>query len=115
MSRHIALTLYLSLLALLPACATQPAGAPEAQLPIYQSTAGAPPRYQVVKRLWIESARSVFWTPSYASEEDAMADFRRQAANLGGNGVINFGCYRMPGLSGDGRRLSCNGTVVRFI
>jgi uncharacterized protein YbjQ (UPF0145 family) len=48
--------------------------------------------------------------PGYASIEDAMADFRRQAASLGGNGVINFGCYRYR-ESG----LACNGTVVRFL
>ena len=115
MSRRVDWSLSLSLLACLAACATQPPGSPEAQLPIYESTTAAPPRYQVVKRIWSGSARSIFGVPGYDSREDAMADFRRQAANLGGNGVINFGCYRMPGLSGNGTSLSCNGTVVRFL
>ena len=30
---------------------------------------------------------------------------------VGGNGVINFGCYRK---SNDDTPLGCNGTVVRF-
>jgi hypothetical protein len=29
--------------------------------------------------------------------------------------VINFGCYRMPGVFGAGGRFACNGTVVRFL
>ncbi len=107
----------LSLLAFLSGCATQ-ASMPTVnadQVSIHESLVSAPPRYEVVKRLWTESWRSAFWLPGYASKEDAMADFRGQAASLGGNGVINFGCYRLPGVSGTGTRLACNGTIVRFL
>jgi len=107
----------LFLLAGLSACATQAPVPPVSvdQVSIHESAVSAPPRYEVVKRLWTGSWRSVFLVPSYASSEDAMADFRRQAAGLGGNGVINFGCYRLPGVRGTGDRLACNGTVVRFL
>ena len=44
-----------------------------------------------------------------------MAAFRREAESLGANGVINFGCYRRPEVSGSGTSLSCNGTIVRFL
>ena len=107
----------LFLLACLPACATQAPMAPGNvdQVSIHESVVSAPPRYEVVKRLWTGSWRSALWLPGYASREDAMADFRGQAASLGGNGVINFGCYRLPGVSGNGTRLACNGTIVRFL
>ena len=110
MLRAIALTLPI----VLCACATQAPMSPVSpeQVSVHQSVLSAPPRYEVVKRLWVDSWRSSFLVPSYASREDAMADFRREAANRGGNGVINFGCYRLPV---DGTRLACNGTVVRFL
>ena len=107
----------LSVLSVLSACATRAPmgpGNPD-QVSIHESVVGAPPRYEVVKRLWAESWRSALRVPTYASSEDAMADFRRQAARLGGNGVINFGCYHLPGASGTGTRLACNGTIVRFL
>jgi hypothetical protein len=49
--------------------------------------------------------------PRYASIEEAKDAFRRHAADLGGNGVINFGCYHPI----DSDRYICNGTVVRFL
>jgi hypothetical protein len=110
MLRAVALTLPF----VLSACATQAPMAPvnPEQVAIHESVLSAPPRYEIVKRLWIESWSSAFMTPTYSSREEAMADFRREAANRGGNGVINFGCYRLPV---DGDRLKCNGTVVRFL
>jgi len=102
----------LAILALLPACATRaPAGPGNPEVTIHESVTSAPPRHEIVKRLWAASASSAFGTWGYASREDAMADFRDQAASLGGNGVINFGCYRLV----DSERLVCNGTIVRFL
>jgi uncharacterized protein YbjQ (UPF0145 family) len=105
------------LLAILPVlvagCASQPAGAPvaPAQVAVHESVASAPVKFSVIKRLWIESWGSAFGTPSYDAQSDAMTAMREQAASLGGNGIINFGCYRKS--TGD-TPLGCNGTVVRF-
>jgi hypothetical protein len=77
---------------------------------VHESTTSAPPRFEVVRRLWVESWRSAFFVPTYASAEDGRADLQREAARLGGNGIINFGCYPLRGT-----RLVCNGTVVRFL
>ena len=108
----------LSLLACLSACATQAPIAPvnPDQVSIHESVLSAPQRYVIVKRLWIESWSSAFMVPTYTSSEEAKADFRRHAANLGGNGVINFGCYNrvISPAPPPGSALSCNGTVVRF-
>ena len=113
MARFFSLTLALASLSLLAACATPAPTAPagQDQVSIHESVASAPPRYVTIKRLWVGSWRSAFSVPRYASKEDAMADFRRHAAALGGNGVINFGCYHPV----DSDRYICNGTVVRFL
>ncbi len=108
----------LACLSVLSACATRvPVGPgnPD-QVSIHESVTSAPVRYQVIKRLWIESWRSAFTVPAYSSQEEAAADFRRQAARLGGNGVINFGCYNriISPNPPPGSPLACNGTVVRF-
>jgi hypothetical protein len=98
-------------LLLLSGCAGQP-GAPVTaeQVSVHESVASAPPRFTVLKRYWVDSWASAFLVPKYASQDDARQAFQRHAADLGGNGVINFGCYRMY----DETSLGCNGTVVRF-
>jgi hypothetical protein len=90
------------------------AAGPQA-IPVHQSVTSTTARYEIVKRLWTESWRSPFAVPGYESPEEALAAFREHAVGLGGNGVINFGCYRMPGVFGTGSRFACNGTVVRFL
>ena len=90
------------------------AAAPQ-KIVIYDSVTDAPARFQIVKRLWIESWISAVGTPWYDSLDEAKQAFREHAESLGGNGVINFGCYPMAGILGGGPRLSCNGTVVRFL
>ena len=113
MDRFSSLVFLLAGLCLLPACATQAPAAPANpdQVAVHESVASAPPRYEIIKRLWVGSWSSAFGTSGYASRGEALADLRREAADLGGNGVINFGCYRLA----DGERLACNGTVVRFL
>jgi len=105
------------LLAILPVlaagCASQPAGAPVAadQVVVHESVASVTRPYTTIKRVWVDSLASNFFLPTYASREDAVRAFQQHAASAGGDGVINFGCYRR----GDGDApLGCNGTVVRF-
>jgi uncharacterized protein YbjQ (UPF0145 family) len=100
-----------ALLAPLGAAAAEPD-----QVAIHESVTSAPVRYQVIKRLWVGSWVSAFTVPTYRSREQAEAAFREHAANLGGNGVINFGCYNrvISPNPPPGSPLSCNGTIVRF-
>lgn len=96
--------------------ASAPAAPADPQsIPVYESVTSSTKRFEIVKRLWTESWRSLLAVPGYESREQAIAAFREHAVSLGGNGVINFECYRMPGVFGTGTRLSCNGTVVRFL
>ena len=116
--RNILPLLCLAATCLLSACATQAPvaqGNPD-QVNIHESVSSAPMRYQIIKRLWVDSWRSAFMVPTYNSREEAAADFRLQAASLGGNGVINFGCYNTVASPNPppGSALACNGTIVRF-
>jgi uncharacterized protein YbjQ (UPF0145 family) len=94
---------------------SQPTPVDPQAIPVYESVTATTRRFEIVKRLWIESRRSPLVIPSYESREQAVAAFREHAVSLGGNGVVNFGCYQMPGVFGGGTRLSCNGTIVRFL
>lgn len=120
MLRSLATVLLTGLIGGTAPCAMAQANTPAAPaalqaVPVYESVTDTTRRFEIVKRLWTESSRSLFVVPGYESREQAVADFREQAVGLGGNGVINFGCYRMPGVFGDGTRLACNGTIVRFL
>jgi hypothetical protein len=96
--------------------ASAPAAPADPQaIPVYESVTYTTRRFEIVKRLWTESWRSLLAVPGYESREQAVAAFREHAASLGGNGVVNFGCYRLPGSFGGGTRLACNGTIVRFL
>jgi len=80
------------------------------QVTVYETTPFPLVQMRVIKRLWIESWRSAFDTPTYRSAEQAAAAFQREAAARGGDAVVNFGCYRI-GERADA--LKCNGTVVK--
>lgn len=113
MARFVSPVFLLASLFLLSACATRAPTAPVSpeQVAIHESVTSAPPRYEIIKRLWVGSWISAFGVPRYASMDEAKAAFRGHAADLGGNGVINFGCYHPV----DSDRYYCNGTVVRFL
>ncbi len=68
--------------------------------------------YSVVQRLWVGPWRSAISVPKYASVEAGAADLRNQAVALGGDAVVNFGCYHAD--VNPGSAYYCNGTVIRF-
>jgi hypothetical protein len=73
--------------------------------------------YRLVKRVWVETWRSAFTVPAYASMEEGARDLQTQAALLGGDAVMNFGCYRFdPGIPTPSRTgLVCNGNVIKYL
>lgn len=119
MLRNLATVFLAGLIGGTPVCAVaqsnQSAPTDPQAIPVYESVAPITRRFEIVKRLWTESWRSVLVVPGYESREQAVAAFREHAVSLGGNGVVNFGCYRLPGTFGGGTRLACNGTIVRFL
>ena len=111
------LTAFTVLTLLAAGCASQPP-APEAapvapeQVTVHESFTSAPLSYRIIKRYQIESWRSAFFVPGYDTPDAAREKFREYAASLGGNGVLNFGCYRKSASAN--ASYGCNGTVVRF-
>jgi hypothetical protein len=98
-------------------CASEPAGTPGAaiaadQVVVHESVASVTRPFKVIKRVWVDSWASNLYLPTYASREEAVRAFQQHAASAGGDGVINFGCYRWGDAAG--ASLGCNGTVVRF-
>ena len=80
---------------------------------VYESSPPGSRDYRFVTRLWVEPWQSAIRVPRYATVEAGVADLRAQAVALGGDAVINFGCYH---ADVDPRSdYYCNGTVVRFL
>ncbi|HUK05683.1 MAG TPA: hypothetical protein VLV90_11450 [Burkholderiales bacterium] len=97
----------------LAGCASSYAPVPVEQVAVHESQTSIPPNYRILKRIWVDSWASAVFVPTYASTEEAARSMRQQAADLGGNAVINFACYRWIGWPRDGA-FGCNGTVVRY-
>jgi hypothetical protein len=49
-------------------------------------------RYEILKRLWVESGRSAFEVPRHADAAAAIAEMKTAAASLGADGLINVVC-----------------------
>jgi len=49
-------------------------------------------RYDVVGRPWGDSWRSAFWVPTFATQEEAIAALRTEAAGRGADGLFNVNC-----------------------
>lgn len=79
---------------------------------VYEASPPGQRKYVQVRRVWTGQWRSVFGVPLYGAFGIGAADLRNQAVALGGNAVINFGCYPINPASQP--ELVCNGTVVRF-
>jgi hypothetical protein len=54
------------------------------QLPVY--------RYDVVRRIWVDSWRTALVTPTFPTREDAVAALQTEAAVAGADGLINVIC-----------------------
>jgi hypothetical protein len=116
MPRMRSITLLLALFA--AGCTAMPeqhATAPN--VPVWESYPQDSRPYRQVKRIWVDSLRSNFFLPSYASIEDGANAMRQHAVALGGDGVMNFGCYRQDANIPHAEKpaLHCNGTVIKFL
>ena len=56
-----------------------------------------PGRYEIVKRLWVESWRSAFRVPEHDAPSAALAEIRAQAAELGADGIVHLHCLNDDG------------------
>ena len=83
------------------------------QVQVYESMPPNRRSYRIVKRLWIEPWTSAIAVPRYASVEQGAADLRNRAVVLGGDAVVNFGCYHTR--VDPGSNYYCNGSVIKYV
>lgn len=73
--------------------------------------------YRLVKRIWVASGRSAGMVPAYGSIEEGASALRNRAVALGGDAIMNFGCYRLDANIAPESRpdLICNGNVIKYL
>ena len=79
------------------------------QLPVY--------RYEVVRRIWVDSWRTAFGAPTYPTRDDAVAALQTEAAVAGADGLINVICLdqgRARWLSRAEPAVLCYGNAIRL-
>jgi len=79
------------------------------QLPIY--------RYDVVRRIWVDSWRTAFGAPTYPTRDDAVAALQTEAAVAGADGLINVICLdqaRGRWLARAEPAILCYGNAIRL-
>src|SRR5690349_4694136 len=69
--------------------------------------------YEAVKRIWVESWRTVTWVPTYSKREDGIASLKDKASSLDANGLINVDCYGDSGLFGGSQAFTCYGKAIK--
>lgn len=93
---------------------TRAAPSPEADnVTVHEAGPPGQRSYVLVKRLWVEPWQSAISVPRYASSEAGAADLRNHAVALGGDAIMNFGCYRSD--TGSRSDYFCNGSVIRYV
>ncbi len=87
------------------------------KIAVYESVPLDNRPYQLVKRIFVASARSAGLVPTYRSAEEGAAALRKRAAELSGDAVMNFGCYQLDGDAAPASHpsLICNGNVIKYL
>ena len=104
----------------LSGCATAPPSGVEGRatdVKIYQSDNLTSSRYEVVRRIWVESWRSAFWLPTNPSEAEGIASLQTEAGRVGADGLINVICIdqgRSKWSSSQEPRILCYGNAIRL-
>jgi hypothetical protein len=99
----------LAVLAVLSACATTKSE----DVKVYSPAQLRQGEYDTVKRLWVDTWRTIFWVPTYSSRDDGIAALRDKAASLDANGLINVDCYGDSGLFGGSQAFTCYGKAIK--
>jgi hypothetical protein len=82
------------------------------RIAVYEALPPDNREYRLVKRLWVDPWTSAIAVPRYASIEAGAADLRNHAVVLGGDAIMNFGCYHSDV---DPRSFYyCNGNVIKY-
>jgi hypothetical protein len=78
--------------AVLLAVLASAAGAAPQDIRVYEPGTLTRDRYEIVKRLWVESWRSAIYIPGHAGHAAAIAAMKDEAMRRGANGLTNVAC-----------------------
>lgn len=100
-----------------PGCSSLPEPTKSAEkIAVYEADPAEHRPYRLVKRLWVTTWGSTFIVPTYQAAEDGKTDLQARAAALGGDAIMNFGCYPVvSALPFVATKLICNGNVIKFL
>jgi hypothetical protein len=103
----------------LSGCASTPSATQVAgpDVKIYQSNNLTSSRYDVVRRVWVESWRSAFWLPTYPTEAEGIESLQTEAGRAGADGLINVICIDQgpsKWSSNQESRIVCYGNAIRM-
>ncbi|HEY8069109.1 MAG TPA: hypothetical protein VIF38_09480 [Burkholderiales bacterium] len=98
-------------------CSNLPGPQEAGKIAVYEAIPLDPRPYKLVKRIWVASGRSAGIVPKFDSTEEGAAALRNRAVALGGDAVMNFGCYRLDAdIAPDSHpTLICNGNVIKYL
>ena len=100
-------------------CATTPAADAQksaADVKLYGASELATSQYRVLSHLWVDSWRTAYRVQTYATQEEAVAALRAEAARLGADGLINVFCLDQGGstwMRGTAPAILCYGNAIR--
>jgi len=108
----------MSTVMLAAASSAQSGGGPGAagNLRIYGPGELSVSQYEVVGRLWIDSWRTAFWLPTFASADEAIEALKTEAATRGAEGLVNVFCLdqgHWAWSTDKGPAYLCYGTAIR--
>ena len=78
--------------AVLLAVLASAAGAAPQDIRVYEPGTLTRDRYEIVKRLWVESWRSAIHIPGYADQAAAIEGLKTEAMRRGANALTNVAC-----------------------
>lgn len=74
-------------------------------------------RFAIADHLWVDSWRSAFASPTYATREEAIAALREEAARRGADGLLDIVCLdqsQPAQSSGRAPAILCYSNAIRF-
>ena len=107
-----------ALCVLAPGCSSMPEPSQTAdKIAVYEVDPPDHRPYRLVKRLWVTTWRSAALVPTYRAIEDGRVDLQNQAIALGGDAIMNFGCYRFdPNIALESSpKMICNAKVIKYL
>ena len=103
----------------LSGCASGPQGdiaKPVPEITIYNTDQLPAYRYDVVRRIWVDSWRTAFRAPTYPTQDEAIVSMKTEAARAGADGLVNVFCMdqgRSRWSSSTEPAILCYGNAIR--